>query len=60
MAIQNELVPPTINHITDDEVFDKRLNLTFNQAQKKKINIALSNTFGFGGHNCSIIFKKIQ
>ncbi len=59
MAIQNQLVPPTINHFTDDERFDKRLNLTFNKAQSRKINIALSNTFGFGGHNCSIIFKKI-
>jgi 3-oxoacyl-[acyl-carrier-protein] synthase II len=59
MAIQNQLVPPTINHFTDDEMFDKRLNLTFNKAQSRKINIALSNTFGFGGHNCSIIFKKI-
>jgi 3-oxoacyl-[acyl-carrier-protein] synthase II len=60
MAMQNSLVPPTINHFTDDESFDKRLNLTFNTAQKKNINIALSNTFGFGGHNCSIIFKKFQ
>jgi 3-oxoacyl-[acyl-carrier-protein] synthase II len=60
MAIQHQLVPPTINHFTDDEVFDKRLNLTFNKAQKRNINIALSNTFGFGGHNCSIILKKIQ
>jgi 3-oxoacyl-[acyl-carrier-protein] synthase II len=59
MAIQHQLVPPTINHFTDDEMFDKRLNLTFNKAQSRKINIALSNTFGFGGHNCSIIFKKI-
>jgi 3-oxoacyl-[acyl-carrier-protein] synthase II len=60
MAIQHQLVPPTINHFTDDESFDKRLNLTFNKAQKRDINIALSNTFGFGGHNCSIILKKIQ
>ncbi|MFL5729154.1 MAG: beta-ketoacyl-ACP synthase II [Cytophagaceae bacterium] len=60
MALQHQLVPPTINHFTDDESFDKRLNLTFNKAQKRTINIALSNTFGFGGHNCSIILKKIQ
>jgi 3-oxoacyl-[acyl-carrier-protein] synthase II len=60
MAMIHGLVPPTINHFTDDESFDKRLNLTFNKAQKKDINIALSNTFGFGGHNCSIIFKKFQ
>jgi 3-oxoacyl-[acyl-carrier-protein] synthase II len=57
-AINNSLVPPTINHFTDDESFDKRLNLTFNTAQKREINYALSNTFGFGGHNCSVIFKK--
>ncbi|GMQ24235.1 beta-ketoacyl-ACP synthase II [Algoriphagus sp. oki45] len=58
LAIQNSLVPPTINHFTDDEVFDPGLNLTFNKAQKRDINFALSNTFGFGGHNCSVIFKK--
>lgn len=58
MAIQNSLVPPTINHFTDDEAFDPRLNLTFNKAQEREINYALSNTFGFGGHNCSVIFKK--
>ncbi|MFC3414980.1 beta-ketoacyl-ACP synthase II [Algoriphagus hitonicola] len=58
LAIQNSLVPPTINHFTDDEVIDPKLNLTFNQAQSRDINYALSNTFGFGGHNCSLIFKK--
>lgn len=58
LAIQNSLVPPTINHFTDDEAFDPGLNLTFNKAQKREINFALSNTFGFGGHNCSVIFKK--
>ncbi|MBS4071926.1 beta-ketoacyl-ACP synthase II [Algoriphagus aquatilis] len=58
LAIQNSLVPPTINHFTDDESFDPRLNLTFNKAQEREINYALSNTFGFGGHNCSVIFKK--
>ena len=58
LAIQNSLVPPTINHFTDDEVFDPGLNLTFNKAQKREITYALSNTFGFGGHNCSVIFKK--
>lgn len=58
MAIQNSLVPPTINHFTDDESFDPRLNLTFNKAQEREITYALSNTFGFGGHNCSVIFKK--
>jgi len=53
------VVPPTINHFTDDEGLDKRLNLTFNAAQKREVNVALSNTFGFGGHNASIILKKI-
>jgi 3-oxoacyl-[acyl-carrier-protein] synthase II len=59
LAMQHNTVPPTINHFTDDEGFDSRLNLTFNKAQKREIRAALSNTFGFGGHNCSIIFKKI-
>jgi 3-oxoacyl-[acyl-carrier-protein] synthase II len=59
LALQHNTVPPTINHFTDDEGFDSRLNLTFNRAQKRDIRAALSNTFGFGGHNCSIIFKKI-
>ncbi|MBB6325238.1 3-oxoacyl-[acyl-carrier-protein] synthase II [Algoriphagus iocasae] len=58
LAIKNGIVPPTINHFTDDESFDPGLNLTFNTAQKREINYALSNTFGFGGHNCSVIFKK--
>lgn len=60
LAINNSLVPPTINHFTDDEAFDPGLNLTFNKAQKREINYALSNTFGFGGHNCSVIFKKFN
>jgi 3-oxoacyl-[acyl-carrier-protein] synthase II len=60
LSIRNNLIPPTINHFTDDEEVDERLNLTFNKAQKKEVNVALSNTFGFGGHNCSIIFKKTE
>lgn len=60
MAIQDQIVPPTINHFTDDESFDPRLNFTFNKAQKREINIALSNTFGFGGHNTSVVFKKLD
>ena len=60
MAIQNQLVPPTINHFTDDEELDSKLNFTFNKAQARKIDIALSNTFGFGGHNTSIIFRKYE
>ena len=59
MAMQNNLVPPTINHFTDDDELDNKLNFTFNTAQERDINIALSNTFGFGGHNTSIIFRKI-
>ncbi|RNI25791.1 beta-ketoacyl-ACP synthase II [Rufibacter latericius] len=59
LAIQNGIVPPTINHFTDDDTIDPRLNFTFNEAQKREVNIALSNTFGFGGHNTSVIFKKL-
>lgn len=58
LAIKNSIVPPTINHFTDDEAFDSRLNFTFNKAQKREVRAALSNTFGFGGHNASAIFKK--
>jgi 3-oxoacyl-[acyl-carrier-protein] synthase II len=53
-------VPPTINHFTDDENLDPKLNFTFMKAQKREIKIALSNTFGFGGHNTSIIFRKFE
>jgi 3-oxoacyl-[acyl-carrier-protein] synthase II len=58
MAIKEDIVPPTINHFTDDPELDSRLNFTFNKAQKRVVNTALSNTFGFGGHNVSVIFKK--
>lgn len=60
LAIKNEIVPPTINHFTDDEQLDNNLNFTFNKAQKREVNAALSNTFGFGGHNFSVIFKKFN
>jgi 3-oxoacyl-[acyl-carrier-protein] synthase II len=60
LAIKNGIVPPTINHFTDDPSFDSKLNFTFNKAQKREINAALSNTFGFGGHNASVIFKKFE
>lgn len=60
LAIQDQVVPPTINHFTDDPEIDSRLNLTFNEAQKRPVNITLSNTFGFGGHNASVIFKKFE
>jgi 3-oxoacyl-[acyl-carrier-protein] synthase II len=58
MAVKNDIVPPTINHFTDDPELDSNLNFTFNQAQKRTVNVALSNTFGFGGHNTSVIVKK--
>jgi 3-oxoacyl-[acyl-carrier-protein] synthase II len=58
MAVKNDLIPPTINHFNDDPELDSRLNFTFNQAQKRVVNVALSNTFGFGGHNTSVIVKK--
>ena len=58
LAIQNNVVPPTINHFTDDPKIDPELNLTFNEAQERTIRAALSNTFGFGGHNASVIFKE--
>lgn len=60
MAINESVIPPTINHFTDDDGLDPRLNLTFNIAQKREVNVALSNTFGFGGHNFSIILKKFK
>ncbi len=60
MAVKEDIVPPTINHFTDDESFDPRLNFTFNKAQKREVRAALSNTFGFGGHNASVVFKKYK
>ena len=60
LAIQNSLVPPTINHFTDDPELDQRLNFTFNRAQPRDINVAVSNTFGFGGHNTSVVFRKFR
>lgn len=59
-AINSGMVPPTINHFTDDEEIDPKLNLTFNKAQKRDVKIALSNTFGFGGHNSSMILGKVE
>ncbi len=60
LAMKHQLVPPTINHFTDDDQIDPRFNLTFNKAQARKIDIVMSNTFGFGGHNASVIFRKID
>jgi 3-oxoacyl-[acyl-carrier-protein] synthase II len=58
MAVRNNIVPPTINHFTDDANIDNRLNFTFNKAQEREVKVALSNTFGFGGHNTSVIFRQ--
>jgi 3-oxoacyl-[acyl-carrier-protein] synthase II len=58
LAVKHNIIPPTINHFTDDPEFDARFNFTFNKAQHRTVNAALSNTFGFGGHNASVIFKK--
>ncbi len=60
LAVKNDIIPPTINHFTDDPAFDSKLNFTFNTAQKRTVNAALSNTFGFGGHNASVIMKKYK
>lgn len=60
MAVQDDVVPPTINHKVEDPEIDSKLNLTLNKAEHKKVRAALSNTFGFGGHNASVIFKKYE
>lgn len=60
MAVKNNIVPPTINHATPDENLDAKLNFTFNEAQHREVRAALTNTFGFGGHNTSAIFKKYE
>jgi 3-oxoacyl-[acyl-carrier-protein] synthase II len=60
LSVQNDIVPPTINHFTDDPALDNKLNFTFNKAQKREVRAALSNTFGFGGHNASVIVKKYK
>lgn len=58
LSVKNDIVPPTINHFTDDPELDSRLNFTFEKAQHRTVNAALSNTFGFGGHNACVIVKK--
>ena len=60
MAMQNDLVPPTINHQTNDDQIDTKINFTFGKPQKRRVNVAISNTFGFGGHNACVLFKKIS
>ena len=60
LAVRDGIIPPTINHEEDDKdpEIDYELNYTFNQAQKREVRVALSNTFGFGGHNACVVFKK--
>jgi 3-oxoacyl-[acyl-carrier-protein] synthase II len=60
LAVKNDIIPPTINHQTSDPEIDPKLNLTFNKMQKRVVNTAISNTFGFGGHNAAVIFKKFK
>ena len=60
LAIKHGIVPPTINHFTDDDQIDSKLNFTFNKAQKRDVKIAMSNTFGFGGHNACVLLKKLD
>ncbi len=60
LTVKNDIIPPTINHFTDDPEIDNKLNFTFNTAQKRTVNAALSNTFGFGGHNAAVIVKKFK
>ena len=59
MAVKENTIPPTINHKTEDPEIDEKLNLTFNRAERRTVNYALSNTFGFGGHNATVVVKKI-
>ena len=58
LSINNNIVPPTINHFNDDPEIDSKLNFTFNKAQKRNVNVAMSNTFGFGGHNACVLMKE--
>ena len=60
LSINKGIVPPTINHFTDDDEIDPKLNLTFNKPQKRDVKVAMSNTFGFGGHNACVLFKKFD
>ena len=60
LSIEHGIVPPTINHFNDDPEIDNKLNFTFNKAQKRDVNYAMSNTFGFGGHNACVVLKKFD
>ena len=60
LSINHNIVPPTINHSTYDDKIDSKINFTLGKAQKRNVNIALSNTFGFGGHNACVVFSKLD
>jgi 3-oxoacyl-[acyl-carrier-protein] synthase II len=60
LAVKNDIIPPTINHVTTDPEIDPKLNLTFNKMQKRTVNVAISNTFGFGGHNAAVVIRKFK
>ena len=60
LSINNGIIPPTINHLTKDDTIDEKINFTFNQPQKREVSYAMSNTFGFGGHNACVLFKKFE
>jgi 3-oxoacyl-[acyl-carrier-protein] synthase II len=60
LAVKNDIIPPTINHTTPDPEIDPKLNLTFNTMQKRTVNVAISNTFGFGGHNAAVVIRKFK
>ena len=60
LSINNGIIPPTINHQTKDEAINEKINFTFNKPQKREVNYAMSNTFGFGGHNACVLFKKFE
>jgi 3-oxoacyl-[acyl-carrier-protein] synthase II len=60
LAVKNDIIPPTINHTTTDPEIDPKLNLTFNTMQKRTVNVAISNTFGFGGHNAAVVIRKFK
>ena len=59
-AMERDMIPPTINFKEEDPAIDYKLNFTFNQAQERKVRVAISNTFGFGGHNSSLLIKKME
>jgi len=60
LAINKNVIPPTINHFTDDPELDPEMKYTFNEAQEKEVKASVSNTFGFGGHNSSVVFKEFS